>query len=382
MKSILLPLLFLLAALTTFGQQTGKIDDARLMDYFQSQRYTDALNYLRNSFPEPVMDIKILSRLGYVAQLANKLPDAEGYYQRAFQLDTTNQMVLYNMAGINIRRGNTSKAEMYYTMYLARDTANISVYSHLGSVAASRHDTINAVKYFAKANTLNPLDADVASELGDYYTSLKRFDDALKVLNTATINDPENVVLLLSLMKLNYAQKKWTETVEGCNKLMALGFVNGEILNKLGISYYNLKNYACGAESFAQIDESNQNEYTYYYAALCYKALNDQRLCIEMLNKSISEGISPNIATYYGEIADSHEKLLQHKKAALAYQKALQFNESPTLYYLLASLYDTKLKDKKKALAYYRKYLASRPSTRQQAYIAYTKSRIEQLMNN
>ncbi|MDO3640979.1 tetratricopeptide repeat protein [Mucilaginibacter sp. L3T2-6] len=382
MKSICVSLLFLFTAFTAIGQQSGKIDDAQLMDYFQSQRYTDALEYLRKTFPEPVQDIKILSRLGYVAQLANKLPDAEGYYQRAFQLDTTNQTVLYNMAGINIRRGNASKAEMYYTMYLARDTTNISVYSHLGNIAASRHDTINAVKFFAKANSLNPLDADVASELGDYYTSLKRFDEALKVLNTATANDPENVVLLLSLMKLNYAQKKWTETVEDCNKLMALGIVNGEILNKLGISYYNLKNYSCGAESFALIDGSNQNEYTYYYAALCYKGLNDQRLCIEMLDKSISEGISPNIATYYGEIADSHEKLLQHKKAALAYQKALQFSESPTLYYLLASLYDSKLKDKKKALAYYRKYLASRPSAKQQAYITYTKSRIEQLSNN
>jgi len=382
MKSILLSLVFLCVAATVFAQQSGKIDDAQLMEYFQSQRYTDALDYLRKTFPEPVTDMKILSRMGYVSQLANKLPDAEGYYQRAYQLDTTNQTVLYNIAGINVRRGNTLKAELYYTMYLAHDTTNISVYSHLGSIAEARHDTINTVKYFGKANSLNPLDADVASELGDYYTSLKRFDDALKVLNTAAASDPENAVLLFSMMKLNYAQKKWAETADDCNKLMALGLTNGEILNKLGISYYNLKNYACGAETFAQIDGINQNEYTYYYAALCYKGLNDQRQCIEMLNKSIFQGISPNIATYYGEIADAQEKLLQHRKAAFAYQKALQFSESPTIYYLLASLYDSKLKDKKNALIYYKKYLASRPSAKQQTYITYTKSRIEQLKNN
>lgn len=382
MKTVFLFLLFLCSLFTVFGQQNGKIDDAQLMEYFQSQRYNDALEYLRKTFPEPVQDMKILSRMGYVAQLANKLPDAEGYYQRAFQLDTTNQTILYNIAGINVRRGNMSKAELYYTMYLAHDTTNISVYSHLGSIAQGKHDTLNAVKYYGKANSLNPLDADVASELGDLYTSMKHFDDALKVLNTAAAADPENVVLLFSLMKLNYAQKKWTETVEGCNKLMALGIANGEVLNKLGISYYNLKNYSCGAETFALIEAINQNEYTYYYAALCYKGLNDQRQCIEMLNKSIFQGISPNIATYYGEIADAQGKLLQYRKAALAYQKALQFSESPTIYYLLANLYDSKLKNKKNALVYYKKYLASRPSAKQEAYITYTKSRIEQLKNN
>ena len=77
-------------------------------------------------------------------------------------------------------------------------------------------------------------------------------------------------------------------------------------------------------ETFAQIEGSNQNEYTYYYAALCFKGLNDQKQCINLLNQSIFQAISQNVATYYGEIADSEEKLVRHKKAAMAYQKALQ----------------------------------------------------------
>ncbi|HVW95832.1 MAG TPA: tetratricopeptide repeat protein [Mucilaginibacter sp.] len=363
------------------AQSDHKIDDALLMEYFQGQQYNKAVDYLKKSFPEPITDLKILTRLAYASHLAKRLPEAESYYLRAYQLDTTNQNILFNIAGINLKRGNIPKAEEYYKMIIARDTANVAVYSQLASIADSKHDTTAAVQYLQKANALNPVDSDIAGELGDYYISLQKFDDALKVLTKAAENDPENGVILMSMMKLNYSQKNWTETVNSCFKLIGMGINNGEVLNKLGIAYYNLKNYSCGAETFAQLKTNEQSEYTYYYAALCYKALDDYKQCIRMLNQSIEQGISPNIAVYYGEIAGSDEKLGKHTGAAAAYQKALQFSESPTIYYLLANLYDTRLKNKRKALLYYKKFLASGPKKQQEVYIAYAKSRIQHLKN-
>ncbi|MDP9048802.1 MAG: hypothetical protein M3N14_11750, partial [Bacteroidota bacterium] len=155
----------------------------------------------------------------------------------------------------------------------------------------------------------------------------------------------------------------------------------GEILNKLGIAYYNLKNYTCGAETFADMSGIEQNEYTFYYAALCYKGLKDNIQSINFMNKAIFQGISPNIARYYGEIADSDEHLLRYKKAVKAYIKGLQFSEDPTMYYLLANLYDMQLKDKLNAVKYYKRYLSFKLDDKQQTYIAYAKSRIEALKN-
>jgi hypothetical protein len=46
----------------------------------------------------------------------------------------------------------------------------------------------------------------------------------------------------------------------------------------------------------------------------------------------------------------------------------------------MASLYDTGLKDKKKAVKYYKKYLSLKPPVaKQQSYINYSKSRIAML---
>jgi tetratricopeptide (TPR) repeat protein len=102
-------------------------------------------------------------------------------------------------------------------------------------------------------------------------------------------------------------------------------------------------------------------------------------MAIENFMKAVNIGVTPDAASYYAEIAGSSERLAKYRKAAFAYQKALQFKEDATIYYLLASLYDSKLKDKKNAVMYYKKYIASKPSQKKQTYLAYAQSRIDQL---
>jgi hypothetical protein len=64
-----------------------------------------------------------------------------------------------------------------------------------------------------------------------------------------------------------------------------------------------------------------------------------------------------------------------------AYQKGLQFEEKPLNYYLLATLYDSHIKNKTMALTYYRKYLAAKPPAKEEKYKVYAQSRILALAN-
>ena len=52
------------------------------------------------------------------------------------------------------------------------------------------------------------------------------------------------------------------------------------------------------------------------------------------------------------------------------------------VYYSLATIYDGELKNKQKAVKYYKKYLAAKPPVNQETYIAFTKSRLTQLNQN
>ncbi|MBD1394782.1 tetratricopeptide repeat protein [Mucilaginibacter glaciei] len=381
MRSIFYTLLFFLISVGAFAQQAPKADDALLLDYYQNQRFAEAADYLKKIYAEPVTELKPLAQLAYTANMAGRLADAEGYYQRIYNADSTNTSVLYSLGSLNLRRGNTLKAETFYKKIIERDTTNFMVYKQLAGIAKDKADIPQFINYLQRANKLNPAEADVASDLSDVYVDMKFTGNAEKVLNAAIATDPENIILLNSLLRLVYAQKKWPEAVETGLKLVKAGNNSGMVMTKLGVAYYNIKNYDCSASIFADMAAIAHNETSYYYWALAYKALKDFKMSIAKMGLAINEGVSPNVAAYYGEIADSNEKLFKYKKASLAYQKSIQFDDkNAMIYYSMASLYDVNLKDKKNAVKYYKLYLATKPPVeKQKSFIDYSKSRIAML---
>lgn len=383
MKPILVAALIFLWSCTTIiaQEQQGRSVNEQLVEYYQTQRYADALTYLKHTYPEPVMDKKILSGMAYTSQMAGKLADAENYYQRIYELDTANMPILFNLGNINLRKGNNLKAKGYFLKLLQKDSTWFIVYKNMAQIALDEDDTKNTITYLEKANKLQPTEPDVATELSAFYIGQKKYNQAEHVLDIAIAADNENIFLLESLVKLLYAQQKWKDVIMNGEMLFQLGDNAPAMKIKVGEAYFYAKNYDCGIETLLQIPVTVQNESTFYFIAECYKGLKNQTLAIEYFNKAIDEGISPNIDAYYSEIADSYTILKKSKNAALAYQKALQFNENPMTYYLLANLYDTGLKNKASALKYYRKYVAANPPAIQRGYVDYSKSRITALAN-
>lgn len=386
--SILL-LLFLSYACLCRAQQTRGTNDALLVEYYQNQRFADALTYLKSIYTEPVTDTKELSRLAYTSAMARLLPDAEGYYQRVYAKDSTNTSVLYNLANINQRRGNNNKAEVYFKKLVLLDTLNFNAYARLGQIDRDKGDIKNAMTYFERANKLNPVDADVAINLSQLYNilqlptkaekTLQLPTKAEKVLTIAIVSDPENMVLQQELLKLYYVESKWRETAKTGEQLLLLGDSTTSTLSKLGRAYYQTKEYTCGIAVLITIPETNQTENTAYYTGACYKLLNDQKKAIQYLNKAIELSISKGTATYYNEIADSYETQKAYKKAKDNYLKGLLYDEQPLAYYYLATLCDAKLKDEKSALKYYKKYVAANVDGKQKKYKDYAIARITAL---
>ncbi len=378
MKFICLSFLLFLSAILCDAQHSA--DNTRLIEYYQSQRYADALNYLKGVYQEPVTDVRALSQLAYSALMSGSSNDADLYYQRIFNQDSTNKAALYNLASINLRRGNMMKASHYFKQMVAADTTNFAAYKQLARLSLLQNDVPDYIINLQRANKLNAADPDVASDLSDMYVTLKQLPAAEKVLNAAITVDSSDAILLESLIKLTYAQKKWKETLKACNQMVQLGDHSGKVLTKMGEAYYQLKNYSCGVETLAGIDDNQQTETSYYFAAMCYKKLNDKPAAINYLQKAISEGISSSVTTYYGELGNIYDSGKQYNKALAAYQRGLTFNAEPLMYYSLAGLYD-EMKDKTNAVKYYKKYLAAKPAADQVAYVNYTRSRLTQLRN-
>lgn len=359
--------------------QTKTPNDAVLIDLYQNQRYAEAANYLKKNYPEPITDLKVLSRFAYANQMAGKLLDAESYYLRIYQQDSTSIPVLLNLANIQIRRENNSKALFYYEKVIAIDKTNFSVYKQLGRLYADKSDSEKAIANWQIANQLNPEEPDVAADLALMLINQKRFKEAEPVLKGALLADSTNLLLLRTLAKLTYVNDRFKETINTCLKIIELSDYSLEVQNMLGSSYFMVKNYSCALETFLAMPADAQTERICYLSARSFKALKRYKQAVEYYNKTLTEAISPNTAIYYDEMADTYDLNKQFKNEVLAYQKGLFFKEKPITYYNLAGLYDNQLHDKANAVKFYKKYLKAKPPVKEQVYIDFTKSRIEKL---
>jgi tetratricopeptide (TPR) repeat protein len=380
MKAIPLFLVIISFHVSLCAQQPVKPDDALLLDYYQSQRFAEAADYLKKTYPEPVTEVKALSSLAYASAMAGRLPEADDYYQRLYAKDTTNTGVLFSLGSINARRGDNLKALSFYKKILLRDSTNFSVYKQMATLSRSSGNFAEAILYFQKANKLNPVEPDVAYDLGTFYINLKLYKKADTTVTTALQADTANLLLLYAKAEIGYRLDKFAETITVCNKLMQAGDRNSMIINMLGTSYYKLKNYGDCITAFKLLEESKtSSETSYYYTAMSYKALGRQAEAVIYFDKAIKEAISANANSYFSEMADSFDKIHLLKSAVNAYQKSLLYGVMPLTYYALANLYDTEMKNKNLALKYYTKYLKSQPPKDQKPYTAYAERRVYEL---
>ncbi|HEY9000184.1 MAG TPA: tetratricopeptide repeat protein [Mucilaginibacter sp.] len=379
MKIYILLILLVSIFISSFAQQNDKSSDALLLEYYQNQRFADALDYLKRAYPEPINDTKTLSSLAYTSQMAGKLADAEGYYLRIYQKDSTS--VLFNLGNLNLRRGNNAKALVYFKKILQKDSTNFNVYKQLATISFNIGDLKADSSYLQKANTINPVDPDVAADLATIFINQKSYPKADTVISKALEADTSNFLLLHQKAIVNYRLEKFPQTIAICQQLILGGATSSDVINMLGISYFMTKRYKECISAF-EILETNKtaSETSYYYTAMSYKALHDQDKAIAYLNKAIKEAISSNVNSYYSEMGDSYEKTHELKKAVNAYQKSLLYDDKPMItYYVLANLYDSELKNKANAVKYYRKYIKANPPPKQSTYLTYAKSRLKEL---
>ncbi|MEO3403461.1 hypothetical protein AAFN85_06140 [Mucilaginibacter sp. CAU 1740] len=379
MKNIILTFALLLFTKALFAQKAA--NDSVLLDYYQNQHFAEAADYLKATYPEPITDLKVLNKLAYTSRMASRLPDANTYYQRVYEADTTNLSSIYNMSEISKRRGKNKVAISYIKKILLKDTTNFDVYKQLSDLSYNIGDLQGNIIYLQKANNINPTNPDVAFDLSTYFIKLKQYGNAEQVIDKALAADTANMLLLQGKAQSDYALRKYPETVIIAKKLIDAGQQTNAIISMLGTAYYMTNDYTNCIKTFKLLNDNQLGtESSFYYTAMSYKALHNNVQAIICLDKAIEVGISSGISSFYSEKGDSYDRLHQLDKAVAAYQKSLMYKPDPITYYALATLYDTGLKNKKSALKYYKKYLASKkPQDTQKTYIAYSQQRIKSL---
>ena len=353
------------------------IDNEKLLEYYQTQRYAEAAQYLQNIYPSDTEDVKALSQIAYCYMMAGKLPDAEKNYLKINDLQPHTLSVLFSLASINSRRGNGFAAKIYLSEIVKLDRNNFNAYKQLANFT----DSVKLkIIYLQKANQLNPVEPDVAFDLATAYKNLKLFDPAYNVLKVAIAADTSNLSLLQAQLPIANELKKYKEVVTVGEKLMQ-NEANANVIKDVGRAYFSLKNYQKCISLYKMLEAIGmQNESILYYLAISFRELKNYDMAAIYAKKTIEEGISTNTASYYRLLGGIYENNNQTTSAATAYKKGLTFSANSSIYYQLGLLYDLKLKQKQNAISYYKQYLKSKPNAElEKEQIDYTKARLDEL---
>ncbi|RZK78558.1 MAG: tetratricopeptide repeat protein [Pedobacter sp.] len=375
-KKILLAVLGAMCLIASQAQV--KIDNERLLEFYQTQRYAEAAAYLQTIYKEDTQDPKEISQLAYANLMAGKLPDAERNYTKLYEQQPTNLGSLFSLASISVRRGNDEKAKGFYKEILKVDSTNFNVYKQLAYLHKEELNT-EKINYLKKANQLNPTDAEVAFSLCELYFKMNAFTVASEVLEPALKADSTNLQLLKMKMPISMANKKYPESIATGNSLLAYGDSSTFVLNNLAKSYFLQLDYKNALKYFLIInDKSFDNEGLYFNIGLSYYRMKDFTKAVPYFEKAIKEGISTKIASYYGLLGDSFEEMNKNEDATNAYKRGLLFENNGTLLYNIADVYE-KLKDKKNAISYYEQYLKTLNEKDQARQIIFIKNKIAEL---
>ncbi|MFD0941889.1 tetratricopeptide repeat protein [Pedobacter boryungensis] len=375
MKKILFFIFLLLSC--RFLKAQSNVDQEKLLDFYQTQRYAEAAQYLQSIYPANTKDIKALNQIAYCYMMSGKLPEAEKFYVQINDLQPNTLSVLFSLANINTKRGNTIAAQLYLLNIEKLDSTNFKVYKLLAGLT----DSIKLkVSYLKKANKLNPIEPDVAYDLAFELKNLKLFEPAYQVLKVAIEADTSNFILQRAQLPIANELKKYKEVIAVGERLLQNGG-DANVIKDVGKAYFYLKNYQKCISLYTLLEEmSLQNETILYYMSLSYRELKNYEMASKYAKKTIDEGISVNTSTYYLLLGGIYEINNQLTSAVAAYKKGLTFKENPSIYYRLGLIYDLKLNQKQNALKNYNFYLKNKPDAeKEKEQMDYTKSRLADL---
>ncbi len=347
----------ILFSVSTTTAQT--LNNEKVVDYIQDQKYAEAASYIRSVYPNEIADTKLLLRLAYCYYMSGQLSEAEDSYSRVLVRDSTYRPALTYLANIQKRRGNTSKTRDYYLKIARLDSTNFMVYQELADLSLKMNDRVAMFNYLQKANRLNPTDPDVASDYSGLLLKQKKFGKMDTVLDIAMRADTLNIFLIKMRMELASALKNYPLTVSLAEKAIRLGDTDAQTISLLGRSYYYLNRYQKAIDTYAILENLSNlaNEGTFYYTALSYRQLKNIPKSNEYLQKSIVDGISANIPVYYQELSINSEMQKNYRTGITQLDRAETFDAKNIFNYSRARIYDENLGDRVKALKYYKRYV-------------------------
>ena len=141
----------------------------------------------------------------------------------------------------DLLRGDLAKAKSHFIEILKKDPSQIDLYFRLSEIAVKEGDDEGAINWLERARLIDMRNVEILLHEAGLYQRMKRFDEAIRILNRAIGLDETNQKAFKSLRKIYLDSQRWEEAIKIQKSI--LKFTKGkqteeeEALFYLGLKY-------------------------------------------------------------------------------------------------------------------------------------------------
>jgi serine/threonine protein kinase/tetratricopeptide (TPR) repeat protein len=278
---------------------TGKYEDA--IDQFQ-----------RAAQLEPTNEDALIG-LGGAYESLGKRQDAENTYQKIVQLRPSYWRGYNLLGGFYLRQAQYDEAAKMFQKVIERTPESFRGYANMGAAYLYEGKYAEAIKPLEQSLAIHPT-ADTYSNLGTAYYFQHRFADAVRIYEKALqLNDKDytNWGNLGEACYLNGERDKsiqaFRHAIEMAKQELAINPRNPQLLKNLA-DYYVMMGDRVNSLKYLneELKQSRFDKESLFDAAQVYDHLGDTGLTLEWLGKALRAGYSPQIILQQPDLDNLH----------------------------------------------------------------------------
>lgn len=329
--------------------------------YIGLLKYPEALEVFERANRIDPGNITILNAIGETWSALGALNNAINTYYTIINLDSTNYYGYIQLGKLYQRKNDFLRAIPIYQYLTGFDSTNFYYYKQLGICFDKINDPESAAWYLDRALQLNPRDIGLYPTLANIYIREGVFQGAIDLLAEGLEQDSTDAAIIKVKSYAHVLAHQNEEAIGGFIKLLEMGDSALFVCKYTGLAYFGNDEFEKAVHYLekAYFADTTNAENCYYYALALSEDYN-KRESTKYLLKSIELQL-PNFqffGTIYKKIGENYNHLADWENTLKYFLLGFENNpEDREVIFRIASLYDYRLEDPKKALQYYTLFL-------------------------
>ncbi|MBQ4646102.1 MAG: tetratricopeptide repeat protein [Candidatus Gastranaerophilales bacterium] len=231
-------------------------NEASMEQYNLALQYGDKspelMEILENKWTQNVVnapsDAQGYINLGAIYQKQGNLEAAKAQYQKAYQLNPDDEVIMYNLASLYVAQKNYQGALNVYDKILANNPSKIEVLEYKATALKELMRYDEALEVYEKISSLNPNDSNakinIENIIMNHFTGAK----LQNYMAQNAVKKPKSYEAQFNYALELHKNKNLTSALEYYKKALALDSTKEEVYLNLAQIYLEEKNYALASE--------------------------------------------------------------------------------------------------------------------------------------